>query len=207
MSRPFEDWSNADLAALIAAHPLAWVVSRTTRFRATPLPILLERDEAGAPISLLGHFARSNPQVEALAADPAALFLFTGPHGYISPSMAGRRDWGPTWNYAAARIEAEIELEPDLNDEAVARLVHHMERDRSLKWTASELGDRYALLVHHIVAFRARITRIDARFKLGQDESDDDFMNIVASLGDGELSSWMRRMDRRHAEAGRKPTQ
>lgn len=196
MSGSFEDYSNADLAALIEMYPLAWVVSRAGRFRATLLPILLECDENGAPISLLGHFARSNPQVETIVADPAALFLFIGAHGYISPSMAGRGNWGPTWNYAAARIEAEITLDPELNDAAVARLVYAMERGRSEPWTTGQLGERYGQLIRHVVAFQAKITRIDARFKLGQDESDADFANIVESLGESDLGGWMVRMNR-----------
>lgn len=196
MSGPFDNWTNDDLAALIAGHPLAWVVTRGERFRATPLPILLERDAEGAPFSLVGHFGRSNPQVEAVRADPHALFLFQGPHRYISPDMAGRVDWGPTWNYAVARIEAEITLDPAFNDEAVARLIETMERDRPEPWTADQLGVRYDSLIRHIVAFRARITHIDARFKLGQDENDAVFETIVAHLGDDPLAGWMRRMDR-----------
>jgi transcriptional regulator len=197
MSGPFDDWTNDDLAALIAGHPLAWVVTRGERFRATPLPILLERNADGAPVSLIGHFGRSNPQIETVRDDPHALFLFQGPHRYISPDMAGRADWGPTWNYAVARIEAEITLDPALNDEAVARLIAAMERDRPEPWTADQLGARYDALIRHIVAFRARITHIDARFKLGQDETDIVFDTIVSHLGDDPLAGWMRRMDRR----------
>ncbi|TPG21825.1 FMN-binding negative transcriptional regulator [Sphingomonas koreensis] len=197
MSGPFDDWTNDDLAALIAAHPLAWVVTHGERFRATPLPILLERDAGGAPVSLIGHFGRSNPQLDAVYADRHALFLFQGPHRYISPDMAGRPDWGPTWNYAIARIEAEIDLDPAFNDEAVARLIAAMERDRPDPWTADQLGARYDALIRHIVAFRARITHVDARFKLGQDEADAVFDTIVDHLSGDPLAGWMQRMGRR----------
>ena len=129
--------------------------------------------------------------------DKHALFLFQGPHRYISPDMTGRLDWGPTWTYAVARIEAEITLDTALNDEAVARLIAAMERDRPEPWTADQLGARYDALIRHIVAFRARITHIDARFKLGQDETDAVFDTIVAHLGDDPVAGWMQRMDRR----------
>ncbi|MGN6376202.1 MAG: FMN-binding negative transcriptional regulator [Sphingomonas sp.] len=197
MTGPFETWNDDDLGELIAAYPLAWVVTRSDRFRATPLPILLERDAAGTPVSLLGHFGRSNPQIADVQGDPRALFLFQGPHGYISPDMAGRGDWGPTWNYAVARIEADIALDPTLNDEAIARLIAAMERDRPQPWTADRLGARYDQLIRHIVAFRATITRVDARFKLGQDEQHDVFASIVDHLDGDPLGDWMRRLDRR----------
>ncbi|WP_205651112.1 FMN-binding negative transcriptional regulator [Tsuneonella mangrovi] len=192
MSKRFENWSNSDVVELIETYPFAWIVSNADRFRATPLPILLETNEQGAPISLVGHFAVSNPQVEAVTADSSALFLFMGPHGYISPSMAGRTNWGPTWNYAALRIEAEIDLDPKLNDEVVARLVRKMERDHSPAWSADQLGERYNQLIQRIIAFRAPIRRIDARFKLGQDESDDVLSAIVESLAGNGLAHWMQ---------------
>ena len=71
-----------------------------------------------------------------------------------------------------------------------------MERGRREPWTADRLGARYDALIRHILAFRARITHIDARFKLGQDETDAVFDAIVADLGDDPLAGWMRRMDR-----------
>ena len=193
MTSPFDAVANADVAALVEAYPLAWVVTQADRFQATPLPMLLECDAAGVPRSLLGHFGRSNPQLADLATDPAALFLFTGPHGYISPALAGRSDWGPTWNYAIVRIEAEIALDARLNHAAVARLIEAMERGRPEPWSAAQLGARYETLIARIIAFRAPITRIDARFKLGQDEADAVFANIVDGLGTDPLGEWMAR--------------
>src|SRR3546814_1392265 len=48
------------------------------------------------------------PIAATLAADPRALFRFSGPHGYVSPESLTDRDWAPTWNFAVVRIEADV---------------------------------------------------------------------------------------------------
>src|SRR5690606_36755434 len=106
----YEPRSEADLLRLIDEHPLAWVVSQgEAGFAATPLPLLAETDDTGRLVSLLGHFARSNPQVEALRASPRAAILFMGPQGYISPELISQQRWAPTWNYATTHFEVEVQ--------------------------------------------------------------------------------------------------
>src|SRR5262245_65314266 len=106
MATPFDRVANAELVDLIEAYPLAWVVSNgADGFAATPLPMMVDTDASGALVRLIGHFAKSNPQVADLERSPRALFLFQGPHAYISPSWISDRTWGPTWNYAVIRIE------------------------------------------------------------------------------------------------------
>jgi transcriptional regulator len=193
MSGTFDRWTGEDLADLIAASPLAWVMALADPASATPMPILLERDEGGRPVSLLGHLPRAHPVAAALAADGRALFLFQGPQGYISPEWLTDKDWAPTWNFAVARIEAEVTLDDGLTDEALRRLVAHMEQGRREPWTVEAMGPRYDRLCRHVIGFRAAITRVGARFKLGQDEGPEVFGEILDGLGAGPLADWMRR--------------
>lgn len=193
---PF-DAEPADVAALIAAYPLAWVVSGgPADFAATPLPLLGETDAEGRVISLFGHFARSNPQVAALERDPRATILFQGPHSYISPTLVSNPTWGPTWNYAVARFDVDIAFVPEETGEAVWRLAETLEKERPPRWTPAAMGGRYDELIQHIVAFRATVRTATARFKLGQDEKPETFDEIVAGLGHSELADWMTRMAR-----------
>jgi transcriptional regulator len=55
------------------------------------------------------------------------------------------------------------------------------------------MGERYHELKKRIVAFRATVLETHARFKLGQDENDVTFKEIVTSLGDRTLAEWMDR--------------
>jgi len=189
----FEPRSDADLVRLIDEFPLAWVVSSSAQgSAATPLPLLGETDEAGRVVALFGHFALANPQVALLRAAPAATILFTGPHGYISPEPVSQPGWAPTWNYAVAQFDVEIEFVPHQNDVALERLVTKMEAGRREPWTIARMGPRYAQLVQRIIAFRAHVRRANARFKLGQDESPRSLAELLAALGDAPLAQWMR---------------
>ncbi|MES2045500.1 MAG: FMN-binding negative transcriptional regulator [Pseudomonadota bacterium] len=183
---------DAALAGLIAGYPLAWIIPRAAPEAASPMPLITELDEHGAPRSLLGHLPRRHPLVGHLNDDPRAVFLFQGPHGYISPESLSDKDWAPTWNFAIATIEAEVAFDETLTDTALRQLVEHMERDRRAPWQVEAMGERYATLSEKVIGFRATITASHARFKLGQDESQPVFDQLVAAQGDSELGRWMR---------------
>ena len=189
--------AEADVRRLVLEHPLAWVVSSTDgAWRATPLPLRPEPCEANQPIpAFVGHFARSNPQLEMIKTNPRALLLFMGVNGYVSPSWMTDRTQAPTWNYASVQYRVEIQLiaaeEP--RDAVLAELTGAMEAARPAAWKPADMGARYALLASRIVAFRALVLERRVRFKLGQDERDDVYADIVAGLGaEGEeLRAWM----------------
>lgn len=180
--------SPQDIAALIAAHPLAWVVS--SNFDATVLPLLAEFDALGELRSLVGHYARHNAQVAAFERDPSALILFGGPHGYVSPRLVSQPQWGPTWNYAVVRVRADIVFEPDGIDAALRRLVDHVEPEGG--WQVEQMGDRYQPMTRRVIAFRAAVRAVEATFKLGQDERPGTFAEIAAGHPNAALAAAMR---------------
>lgn len=193
--------SEADVVALVREHPFAWVVSAAGGFSATPLPLRPVVDAAGSLVALLGHFARSNPQVERLRAAPRAHLLFMGPNGYVSPSWLDDRTQAPTWNYACAVFDCDVSwLEGDAETEGLLRdLVDAMEQGRPQAWRVDEMGTRYRDLSRGIVGFRAQIRDRRVLFKLGQDEPGGLFSQILAGLRDDgrhALVAWMRRQPR-----------
>ena len=194
MARPFVPRDPADVPALLSAYPLCWVVSGSAEERlATPLPLLAEINEAGGMKALFGHIARSNPQQAALERDPRATILCMGPQGYIAPRLVSNPSWGPTWNYAVVRFEVEIDFVPGETDQALDQLAAALEAGEDDPWTPSRMGERYHQLAQHIIAFRAIVKHAHPRFKLGQDETDGTFDEIVENLSDGQLADWMRR--------------
>lgn len=200
--------SQEDLVALLAAQPLAWLVSAGGDDAAsTPLPLRAGFDAEGRLVSLLGHFARRNPHVARLQRDPSAQVLVMGPHAYVSPSWLDDRTQAPTWNYASASFEVRVALLDDvgaINAELDA-LVTQMEAGRDNAWHMSEMGERQARLAQGVLALRADILSVQATFKLGQDERRHDFNQIVEGLskaGESNVVSWMRAFDARDAEGG-----
>ncbi len=192
----FERFGGADVRDLISEYPLAWILPRDGEVReASLLPLLGEFDAQGRLTDIVGHMGRRNPLFAALSNDPRAVVLFRGPESYVSPEHAGKRDWAPTWNYAQLRIEAEVEFMPEETGAAVARLVEAMEAPRAAPWRSEELGDRYAQMERAIIGFRARVTRLTGRFKLGQDETPETLKTIIANLPDAAMARWMRRFN------------
>lgn len=192
VTEAFATFHAADVRDLIAEYPLAWLVSRGAG-AASLLPLLGEYDADGRLQRLLGHMGRRNPLFAQLTADPRATVLVNGPHAYVGPDHAGLRDWGPTWNYAQLAIAAEVAFEPGATDHALGELTRAMEGDR---WTAAELGGRYPGMTTAIVAFRAHVTELTGRFKLGQDERPEVFASILRTHPDASLTRWMERLRR-----------
>lgn len=212
MSSPFTFRHPSDLADLVQQFPLAWVVTgQAGSLGATPLPLQLECDQAGAPVRLLGRFGRRNPQVEALRRDPHATILVLGPEGYISPSWFRDRSRAPTWNYACAVFDVEIELRDTTADaEALLEgLTAQVEAGRPSPWRVEEVGPRHERLVQGVVGFHAHVRSVRGTFKLGQDERDDVLHDILRALditGQAPLARWMRRFaGTRPAEANAAP--
>lgn len=189
--------AEADVTRLILEHPLAWVVSSGgSAWRATPLPLRPEPVPKDQPIpAFLGHFARSNPQVELLRAEPQALLLFMGVSGYVSPSWFSDRTQAPTFNYASAQYRVKVEFIEDEagRDAVLADLTRAMEAGRPSAWQPTDMGARYGVLAKRIVAFRAQVLERRVRFKLGQDERADVYGEILNGLGEGggKLREWM----------------
>ena len=189
--------SAADIAAFVREQMLALVVtSAGNDTLTTPLPLLADTDPTGAVTAFLGHFAASNPQVELVRRQARAVVLFLGPHAYIRPGWISRPGWAPTWNYMLAQFEVEISLLPQANDEAIRALVTALEGDGPNSWRVDQVGQRYAAMVQRVVAFRAAVVSSRGRFKLGQDETDATFAQIIAALGESPLAGMMRRLGR-----------
>ena len=208
MTDLFQARSPDDLADMVRQQPLAWIVSGAAgALNATPLPVQLVCDDNGRPLKLLGHFARRNPHLAALARAPRATVLLIGPQGYISPSWFADRSQAPTWNYGCAIFDVEVVLKDTPADarRLLEGLVDQVEHDRPGRWRVDEMGERYARLAANIVGFEADVISVRSKFKLGQDERDDVFADILRGLDildDADLSRWMRRFAQsRPAEA------
>jgi acetyl esterase len=198
--------SASDISALIAEYPLAWLVSGSgDDALATQVPLLADLNPGGTVVRLLGHFARRNPHVGALQRDGRATALFSGPHGYISPSWFRDRTQAPTWNVTTLKVRLRISVEdrPEVADAVLARLVEHMERGRPCAWTIADMTRRYEQLRGGIVGFYGEVLTVDARFKLGQNERFDVLVDQMAGLeanGHAELASWVREHNARRPD-------
>ena len=192
----FERFGAEDVRSLVEAYPLAWVCAAADDSLETSLlPLVGRYDEQGKLVELIGHMMRSNPLHSALKHRARATILFKGPDAYVSPEHADLRDWAPTWNYAQLRIGADVTFDDALTEESLAILIDAMEGGHPAPWHASELGPRYQTMVKLIVGFRAHVTSLSGKFKLGQDERPEVLRTILGNLPDAGTVAWMRRFN------------
>ena len=132
---------------------------------ATHLPLILNKDEG----VLYGHFARPNVQWKD-AENQQVLVVFQGPHCYISPSWYETTKAVPTWNYVAIHLYGKMEI---LEDDKVILdslngLVNKYENPDS-SYNLNELESSFIEgMSKGIVAFKIKITKIEAKAKLSQ---------------------------------------
>lgn len=171
--------------------------NRTGALTATHLPLVV-KDEGEHGV-LLGHFAKANPHWAALA-DHEALVIFSGPHGYVSPSLYTEPLSVPTWNYVAVHAYGTLQLiDDDAGKDALLKeLIHVHEPAFADRWRAMPEGFQRTMLAG-IVGFRIAITRIEGKFKISQNRNAADRENVRAAHAAGthdqqELARWMQRL-------------
>ena len=97
------------------------------------------------------------------------------------------RTQAPTWNYASVRCVASVRFIDD--ERRLREIVRDLVR-------IDEMGPRHEQLARGIIAFEADVDESRGRFKLGQDERDDVFKDILRGLaaqgpGSEPLRDWM----------------
>lgn len=195
MDSEFAHYPADDVRALIEEFPLAWLLpAEGPASAAGLLPLLGDFAADNSLTALIGHMSRRNPLHAAFNANRRAIVLFTGPHGYVSPRHAKKQDWGPTWNFAQVVVECSVEVLPEMTEPAIERLVEVMEPAGADAWRAHELGDRFPAMLGMIIGFRAEVSNVTARFKLGQDETPEVLNAILASHPEPRLVAWMERI-------------
>jgi transcriptional regulator len=190
-------------AQFIKSYPLAQVVSWFGNdVEATPLPLVAEADANGAVVTLIGHLSRTNRHVDMLRRNRRAICIFHGAHGYVSPSWMNDRTQAPTWNFETAHFVVDVVL-ADCESEtaqAIEALIDVVEGDSQTRWRSQELGERYRRLLRGVIGFRATVVETRVKFKLGQNERDDVYADIISGLlrtGNSALAHAMENINRR----------
>lgn len=167
---------------------------------ASHIPVLVRR--VGKNIVVAGHMARANQHWRLMDGATPAIFIFHGPHGYVSPTWYEAAPAVPTWNYGVVHAHGL----PVVNEDegflrgVLEELVQRYEGTRANGWrTESVPAGFYDRLARGIVGFEMPVTTLDGKFKLGQNRSVEDRRRTIAELersGSPEaarLAEFMRR--------------
>ena len=164
-------------------HPFGTLVSQVEGAPfASHLPVLYKRTDA--EVTLTGHWARPNPQWREIETQ-RALFLFQGPHAYISPRWyADTPKQVPTWNYIAAHLYGTIRLiqeGPEL-EHIVVSLAEKFESGAATPWSLADSDPANRARLRGIVGFELRSTSVQVKLKLNQNHPVANVAGVIAGL-------------------------
>jgi transcriptional regulator len=174
--------SDEETAAALAHAEFANLVTRDqSGFIVTPLPLIYDGR------SLIGHVSRANPHWHADGRESVA--IFSGPHGYISPSLyATKAETGkvvPTWNYEVLNVHGRLVVHDDadwvLN--LVTTLTNRHEQPRAEPWHVTDAPESYTRAqLRAIVGVELVISKVEGKAKMSQNQPERNRTGVVAGL-------------------------
>lgn len=177
--------SEDDAIDLIERNPWALLVSNGPDGPlATNLPLLFDERRTDCKI-LLGHIARANAHWPLLReCKEQSLAIFEGPWSYITASWYPGRDMPSTYYYTAVHCYGRLEWQQeDELDRSLELLAQRMETPIPGGWKTSEIPrSEITRRFASIAGFAFHVERIEAKFKLGQDEPLRDAMAVANRL-------------------------
>lgn len=165
---------------------------------ASHLPFAMTEVDAFGGWKLIGHMARANRQWETFKENSDALVIFSGPHGYISPTLYSSGEgaiptWHysttggeirheepalPTWNYVAVHVHGIPTLLSDKRHILESQCRAHEEH-----WKLSDLPLEFLEQKEtRIVAFEIPVRGIEGKAKLGQRQEAAERANVASQL-------------------------
>ena len=199
--KAFEESTPETLLALIRQYPLATVISHAdTGLEVNLLPMLVQQRDGQS--YLLGHMAKNNAQLQALAHSKEVVWVFQGPNAYVSPAWyPSKQAHGkvvPTWNYIMIEVRGKVRLFEDADAllHVVTALTQEHERGSEQPWQVSDAPSAYvAGQLRGIVGIEVAIESMRGKFKLSQNRSEADQAGVVAGIAsehaEHAILAWM----------------
>lgn len=189
-------WNDpADIRAFVAERRFAMLVATGAAGPVVAhVPVIWMDDHR-----LAFHLSRANRIVPHLVG-ARALMVVNGPDGYVSPDWYGLPDQVPTWNYAAAELEGDVNMLPAADLPAlIDALSHDSERRLAPKpiWRRDKMADgQFDRMLGAINGYVMAVDQWRGTRKLGQNKPAS--VRIAAAdgveaAGNTEMAAWMRK--------------
>ncbi len=172
----FKITDEARIEDFLQAYPFATLVTEEEgRIEVTHLPINRLSDG-----KFYGHLAKANIHAN-IEQNKEICLIFQGPHAYISPRFYASAFQVPTWNYSAVHLYGKIAYIDDTQKawSLITEITAYYEGEKGWK-LPSEF--RYQELMEHFRVFEVDVTKIQAKFKINQNKSQDDQKSVIKSL-------------------------
>jgi transcriptional regulator len=168
---------------------------------ASHLLVEFQTDSTGTWL-ISGHMARANKLWRAFDSNREALLIFGGPNTYISATWYIHLN-APTWNYIAVHLYG-LPRVIDGGDELrliLSNLVKRYEANSNYRLETLP-QDFVEKLMRSAVGFQLKVTRVEASFKLSQNQGEEDYASVVRHLeerGDEQSRAIAEEMKKRRS--------
>jgi transcriptional regulator len=148
---------------------------------ATQIP--LEVEEKDRKIFLYGHLMKKTDHHKAFEGNENVLVLFTGPNCYVSASWYANPQAASTWNYMTVHAKGKIKFTDEEGTyEAIIAVTNKYEGTETIA-AFNNMPKEYIMQhIKAIVGFTIEVESIENVFKLSQNKTEEEKMNIISKL-------------------------
>lgn len=148
---------------------------------ATQIP--LEVEEINGKLLLSGHLMKKTDHHIAFEANENVLVIFTGSHCYVSASWYANPQTASTWNYMAVHAKGKIKFTHEEGTyEAIKAVTNKYEGTETIA-AFNNMPKEYIMQhIKAIIGFTIEVENIENVFKLSQNKTEGEKINIIAKL-------------------------
>lgn len=187
----FDETSLETMFQLIQSYPLgALITLEQDGINANHIPFEIMAPTEEAPFGTLrAHVARANSVWKNPDLLDETLVIFQGPQAYITPAWYEEKKLSgkvvPTYNYAVVHGYGKLQVIEDAQwlHQHLKSLSSQQESTQTTPWKLSDAPDEYIQkLLSAIVGIEIPLTKLQGKWKVSQNRSEQDRVNIVAGL-------------------------
>jgi len=155
---------------------------------ATQLP--LEIEEKDGSVFLKGHLMRKTDHHLAFEKNNNVLVLFTGPHCYVSAAWYNNPNTASTWNYMTVHARGKIIFTDEKGTYEAVKSVTNKYEGTETKAAFNNMPQEYIKpILKAIVGFSIEVETIENVFKLSQNKSEEEQLNIITQLRERNINN------------------
>ncbi|MBA4866095.1 FMN-binding negative transcriptional regulator [Streptomyces sp. PSKA54] len=188
----------AAVRELLSNHGASDLITMTPQgLQATLLPFEFDPD-TGEHGALIGHMARGNDQWRQ-SVQGEAMVIVRGAEAYVTPSWYATKEEHhrvvPTWNYMIAHVYGQLVVhdDPAWIEAQIRRLTDRHETGYAEPWSVDQAPAKFIeRQLRAVVGVEVVISRIEAKFKLSQNQPQENIEGVIAGLearGQGDDSA------------------
>ena len=179
----FTEKDNSKIIAFMNEHSFAIITGFGEQYPVAthiPLEVIVRED---GKIVLSGHLMKNTDHHKAFVKNDNVLVIFNGPHCYVSASWYNNPQTASTWNYITVHAKGKIMFTDDEGTFAAINAVTNKYEGVETAAAFNKMPKEYIMqMLKAIIGFTIEVESVDNVFKLSQNKTDHEQINIIEQL-------------------------